>query len=33
MLIDNRATYAQILTVPILLAVFACAFAIIRALV
>tara|TARA_R100001244_G_scaffold47550_3_gene42286 strand:+ start:32007 stop:32447 length:441 start_codon:yes stop_codon:yes gene_type:complete len=30
---DNRAAFAQILTVPILLAVFACAFAIIRAFV
>lgn len=30
---DNRAAYAQILTVPILLAVFACAFAVIRAFV
>ncbi|WP_323799801.1 hypothetical protein [Parasphingorhabdus sp.] len=30
---DNRAAYAQILTVPILLAVFACAFAVIRALI
>ena len=30
---DNRAALAQILTVPILLAVFACAFAVIRAFV
>ena len=30
---DNTAAYAQILTVPILLAVFACAFAVIRAFV
>jgi hypothetical protein len=30
---DNHAAYAQILMVPILLAVFACAFAVIRALV
>ena len=30
---DNRAAFAQILVVPILLAVFACAFAIIRVLV
>lgn len=30
---DYTAAYAQILTVPILLAVFACAFAVIRALV
>ena len=30
---DYTAAYAQILTVPILLAVFACAFAIIRALI
>ena len=30
---DNSAANAQILTVPILLAVFACAFAVIRALV
>jgi hypothetical protein len=30
---SNKAAYAQILTVPILLAVFACAFAVIRALV
>lgn len=30
---DDRAAYAQILTVPILLAVFACAFAVIHALV
>lgn len=30
---DDTAAYAQILTVPILLAVFACAFAVIRALV
>lgn len=29
----NRAAYAQILTVPVLLAVFACAFAVISALV
>jgi hypothetical protein len=33
MLIDNGTNYAQIVTVPIVLAVFACAFAIIRALV
>jgi hypothetical protein len=30
MLIDNGTTYAQIVTVPIVLAVFACTFAIIR---
>ena len=30
---DYTAAYAQILTVPILLAVFACAFAVIRTLV
>ncbi len=30
---DNTAAYAQILTVPILLAVFACCFAVIRAVI